>query len=124
MIPAVLLAALLGGAMALPATAGDLPAATGAASFRELPRAVLEDRIRGGWAGQMFGVAFAAKHEFVSNGAILRGPLDWSPEMVANALDQDDLYVEMTFAKVMDGQGIDATAAQYAAAFRDSEYRL
>lgn len=124
MIPAVLLAALLGGAMALPTTAGDPPAATGAAAFRELPRAVLEDRIRGGWAGQMFGVAFAAKHEFVSNGAILRGPLDWSPEMVANALDQDDLYVEMTFAKVMDGQGIDATAAQYAAAFRDSEYRL
>ncbi len=44
--------------------------------------------------------------------------------MLDNAIEQDDLYVEMTFAKVMDDRGLDATTAQYGAAFRDSRYHL
>ena len=100
------------------------PVAQCAPTLRPLPRTVLEDKVRGGWAGQMVGVAFAAKHEFVSNGAVLEGQLPWSPQMVANALSQDDLYVEMTFAQVMDQYGIDASAEHYAAAFAASQYKL
>lgn len=38
-------------------------------------------------------------------GRILEGPLPvWSPELVSRALDQDDLYVEMTFMEVMPNQ--------------------
>ena len=92
---------------------------------RRLAQEVLEDKIRGGWAGQMIGVSFGAPTEFTSNGRIIEGDLPaWSPERVANAIDQDDLYVEMTFAEVMDRVGLDATSEQYGEAFRQSEYNL
>ena len=69
---------------------------------RRISRATLEDKIRGGWAGQMIGVSYGAPTEFRSNGKIIEGNLnkylDWSPERLKNAIDEDDLYVEMTFA--------------------------
>ncbi len=93
-------------------------------AVRRIARAALEDKIRGGWAGQMIGVSFGAPTEFQSNGRIIEGPLPWSAERVDNALHQDDLYVDMTFAEVMDRVGLDATIGDYAAAFRDSTYSL
>ncbi len=91
---------------------------------RRISRAALEDKVRGGWAGQMIGVAFGAPTEFQSNGRIIEGELKWTPEMIAETIDQDDLYVEMTFAEVMDSVGLEATTEQYGDMFRDSEYRL
>ena len=91
---------------------------------RRISRATLEDKVRGGWAGQMIGVAFGAPTEFKSNGKILEGELRWTPEMIANTIHQDDLYVEMTFAEVMDRVGLDATTEQYGEMFRDSKYSL
>jgi len=97
-------------------------------SERRLSKAVLEDKIRGGWAGQMIGVSYGAPTEFRSNGKIIEGNLnqylDWSPERLKNAIDQDDLYVEMTFAEVMDKVGLEATTEQYGAMFKDSKYQL
>jgi hypothetical protein len=91
---------------------------------RRMSRTTLENKIRGGWAGQMIGVAFGAPTEFKSNGKILEGDLRWTPEMIGNAIHQDDLYVEMTFAEVMDEIGLDATTEQYGEMFRDSKYSL
>jgi hypothetical protein len=110
-------AAVLGflGAQALPAA--EAPA-------RRMSRAALEDKVRGGWAGQMIGVAFGAPTEFQSNGKILEGELRWTPDMIANTIHQDDLYVEMTFAEVMDRIGLDATTEQYGEMFKDSKYSL
>jgi hypothetical protein len=102
--------------------------AAGAAPERRLSKAVLEDKIRGGWAGQMIGVSYGAPTEFRSNGAIIEGNLnkylDWTPDRLKNAIDQDDLYVEMTFAEVMDKVGLGATTEQYGAMFKDSKYQL
>src|SRR3954462_4419570 len=96
--------------------------------LRRLSRAALEDRIRGGWAGQMIGVSYGAPTEFRSNGAIVEGNLnkylDWSPERLKNAIDQDDLYVEMTFAEVMDKVGLDATTEQHGEMSKNSLYEL
>jgi len=94
------------------------------APARRMSRAILEDKVRGGWAGQMIGVAFGAPTEFKSNGKILEGELKWTPDMLANTIHQDDLYVEMTFAEVMDRIGLDATTEQYGEMFRDSKYSL
>jgi hypothetical protein len=44
--------------------------------------------------------------------------------MIENSLGQDDLYVEMTFSKVMDDLGLDATCEQYGEAFAKSQYHL
>ena len=109
--------ALLGLLAAPLAVAAEAPA-------RRMSRAVLEDKVRGGWAGQMIGVAFGAPTEFQSNGKILEGELKWTPDMIANTIHQDDLYVEMTFAEVMDRVGLDATTEQYGEMFKDSKYSL
>lgn len=96
-----------------------------APATRTITRADLEDKVRGGWAGQMIGVSFGAPTEFKSNGRIIEGDLPaWAPDHVSNAIDQDDLYVEMTFAEVMDRVGLDATTEEYGEAFRTSQYSL
>src|SRR5512143_3600625 len=94
------------------------------APARRMSRAVLEDKVRGGWAGQMIGVAFGAPTEFRSNGKINEAELRWTPDMLANTIHQDDLYVEMTFAEVMDRLGLDATTEQYGEMFAGSQYSL
>ncbi len=95
------------------------------AAGRRLTRAALEDKVRGGWAGQMIGVSFGAPTEFRYLGTRIEGELPaWKPQRVENAIDQDDLYVEMTFAAVMDRKGLDATAEDYGEAFRQSAYSL
>lgn len=91
-------------------------------SARRMSRAVLLDKIRGAWAGQMIGVSHGARTEFRWKGKIIEG--DYNPEPVSNAINQDDLYVEMTFARVMDKVGLEATTEQYGEAFRDSQYSL
>jgi hypothetical protein len=94
------------------------------ANTRPLTRAALLDKIRGGWAGQMIGVAYGAKTEFRAQGKIGEWELPWTSDMIENTLHQDDLYVEMTFAKVMDTTGLNATSEQYGDAFRTSKYHL
>lgn len=89
-----------------------------------ITRAELLDKIRGGWAGQMIGVAYGAPTEFKSNGKIGEWDLAWKAGMLQNTIHQDDLYVEMTFAKVMDDFGLDAPLVKYGEAFRDSKYHL
>lgn len=97
-------------------------AETGAS--RSIGAAVFLDKVRGGWAGQMIGVTYGAPTEFHSLQRINDDPRDWKPEELAGALDQDDLYVEMTFADVIDRVGIDATSDDYGAAFKSSKYQL
>lgn len=103
---------------------GSLCLANTVAATHSLPRAVLLDKIRGGWAGQMIGVAYGAPTEFKSNGKIGEWDLTWKDGMLENTIHQDDLYVEMTFAKVMDDFGLDAVVAQYGEAFKNSKYHL
>lgn len=95
----------------------------GEAAFT-LSREQLLDKIRGGWAGQMIGVAYGAPTEFRARGVLGEWDLQWKPEMLENTIHQDDLYVEMTFARVMDQLGLDATTVDYGRAFRDSKYHL
>lgn len=101
-------------------------AATCAWAQRSLTKAELRDKIKGGWAGQMIGVSYGAPTEFRYNEKVI--PTDklpvWRPEMVDNALNQDDLYVDMTLAKVLDDKGLEATTADFGAMFRESKYRL
>jgi len=92
---------------------------------REISLADLRDKIEGGWAGQMIGVSFGAPTEFRSLGKMIEGDLpEWTPERIANSLKQDDLYVDMTFAQVLDDKGLDATTEDFGAMFRDAKYRL
>ncbi len=72
----------------------------------------------------MIGVSYGAPTEFHAMGKINDAELPWSPDRVSNAIGQDDLYVEMTFAKVMDDLGLKASCAQFGEAFKNSQYHL
>lgn len=97
----------------------------GSDGFRRIPLETLRDKIKGGWAGQMIGVSFGAPTEFRWLARIIEDPLPvWTPDRVSNALDQDDLYVDMTFAEVLDRKGLDATAEDFGAMFREAKYNL
>ncbi|MEO8026305.1 MAG: ADP-ribosylglycohydrolase family protein [Bryobacteraceae bacterium] len=92
---------------------------------RKISRDELHDKIAGGWAGQMIGVSFGAPTEFRSNGQINETVLPkWTPDRVSEALNQDDLYVDMTLAKVLDDRGLNATSEDFGAMLRDAQYSL
>jgi hypothetical protein len=103
-----------------------LAASAAAPNAKEISLADLRDRIEGGWAGQMIGVSYGAPTEFRYRNAVIpenKIP-GWRPERVSNSLEQDDLYVDMTFAQVLDDKGLDASSADFGAAFKNSKYRL
>lgn len=96
-----------------------------AGAVREIAMADLHDKIEGGWAGQMIGVSFGAPTEFKHLEKIIEGDLPkWTPDRVSNAIEQDDLYVDMTFAKVLDDKGLDATTEDFGAMFKNARYQL
>jgi hypothetical protein len=73
----------------------------------------------------MIGVSFGAPTEFRSNGKINDSVLPkWTPDRVSNSLIQDDLYVDMTFAEVLDRKGLDATTDDFGAMFKNAKYQL
>lgn len=115
---------VLSGLLTLIVWTGLSMASNPTVATRKISLETLEDKIRGGWAGQMIGVSFGAPTEFRSNGKIIGGDLPWIPERVRNALIQDDLYVDMTFAETLDQLGLDATTEQFGDAFKDSKYSL
>jgi hypothetical protein len=99
--------------------------ASGAMAQTTIPLKTLHDKIAGGWAGQMIGVSFGAPTEFKALGRILKGELPkWTPDRVENSLHQDDLYVDMTFAEVLDAKGLHATPADFGEMFKNSKYQL
>ena len=79
----------------------------------------LRDKIAGGWAGKMIGVAYGAPTEFRWQGKIIDGELDWAPDWAANSFKQDDLYVQLSFMETMDDFGIDAPAEKIRGIIRD-----
>jgi hypothetical protein len=93
---------------------------------KRISLADLRDKIEGGWAGQMIGVSYGAPTEFRYRNELI--PEDqlpkWTGDKISNALNQDDLYVDMTLAKVLDDKGLDATTEDFGAMFKDAKYAL
>lgn len=84
------------------------------------------DKMAAGWLGQIAGVCWGAPTEFKWNDEII--PMaempHWSPEMINQAFEQDDLYVEMTFLRTLEKYGLDASIRQAGIDFANSEYKL
>ena len=84
----------------------------------------LRNRIAGGWAGKMIGVSYGEPTEFVYNGVINEDPINWNPEALRRSINQDDLYVQMSFMMTMDEFGLDAPAEKFGEAFANAGYML
>lgn len=97
----------------------------GAAETVDLPMERYLDKCKGAWAGQMAGVSFGWPYEFRSNGAPITDPLEaWAPEKIAESINQDDIYVEMTFLQSLEQHGPGITPVQAGEGFGASQYEL
>ena len=96
---------------------GMVPPAHAVEGVRTISLAELENKIRGGWAGQAIGVAYGEPTEFRFLGRTIGREITWDAASVVNAINQDDLYTEMIFCAVMDKVGIDASMQEFGEAF-------
>ncbi len=84
----------------------------------------LKDKIAGGWAGKIIGVTYGAPTEFKAQEKTFDDPIKWVPSDVIGSLEQDDLYVQLTFLMTMDQYGIDAPAKKFQELFAKAGYQL
>ena len=96
--------------------------AVSAAQFRQLPVEVYLDKCQGGWAGQMIGVTYGAQTEFKAQGRIFHEEI--VPAKMSNALNQDDIYVELSFLEALEKYGLDITYAEAGKAFAETKFGL
>jgi len=96
-----------------------------------LSKEVLKDKIKGAWAAQTIGVTFGAPIEFKYNSTFVQDnqKLIWNDSSLASEFKRkpgtyDDIYMDLTFVQVIEDNGIDATAQQYADAIAKSTYKL
>lgn len=103
---------------------GGLLSSDSKPDFKTISVEVLKDKIKGGWAGKMIGVAYGGPTEFRYNSVINEDEIKWDPASIKNSIQEDDLYVQLTFMMTMDEHGIDAPAEKFARAFADAGYML
>jgi hypothetical protein len=96
------------------------------ANVRRLPMSVYRDKMKAAWIGQIAGVAWGAPTEFKYQHKIMSAAdwKAWTPNMINNAFDQDDIYVEMTFLHTMEQYGYNVSQRRAAIDFANSQYRL
>ena len=91
----------------------------------------LQDKIKGGWAGQTVGVTFGGPYEFRFQGTFIGDyqPLLWYDGYLKNTMINnpglyDDLYMDLTFVDVFEKHGLDAPVDSFANAFANAGYVL
>lgn len=91
----------------------------------------LQDKIKGGWAGQVIGCTYGGPTEFSHPGTMIQDyqTIPWDSTRVAWYFEHspglyDDIYMDLTFMGVMEKEGIDAPAASHALAFAHAPYPL
>ncbi|MCG6188574.1 ADP-ribosylglycohydrolase family protein [Maribellus maritimus] len=97
----------------------------------KLTKAELQDKIKGGWAGQVIGCTFGGPTEFRYNGTMINDyqPIPWDENRCLWYYKNspglyDDVYMDLTFVEVFEKEGLDAPAASHALAFAHADYRL
>ena len=96
-----------------------------------LTKSALQDKIKGGWAGQVIGVTFGGPTEFRFNGTMINDyqPIVWYDGYIRKTMTEnpglyDDLYMDLTFVDVFEKEGLDASVEAHAKAYANAEYVL
>jgi hypothetical protein len=96
-----------------------------------LTKTILQDKIKGGWAGQVIGVTYGGPVEFRYQGSMINDylPIPWydgyiKKTMLENPGLYDDLYMDLTFVDVFEKKGLDASVQEHAKAYANAGYAL
>ena len=96
-----------------------------------IAKTVLQDKIKGGWAGQTIGVTYGGPYEFKFLGTMIHDyqPLQWNKGQFKFYFDKepglyDDIYMDLSFVDVIEKYGVDAPVDSFANAFANAEYPL
>ncbi len=91
----------------------------------------LQDKIKGGWAGQVIGCTYGGPTEFKWNGTMIGDhvPIPWDDTRMLWYYENspglyDDVYMDLTFVEVFEKHGLDAYDSLHALAFAKAEYPL
>lgn len=91
----------------------------------------LQDKIKGGWAGQVIGCTYGGPTEFKFKGTMIPDNhfIPWYKGVFAWWYDHapglyDDIYMDLTFVEVFQKEGLDAPIASFANAFANAGYQL
>ena len=96
-----------------------------------ISRDVFKDKIKGAWVAQTVGVTFGLPVEFKFNSTMIQDyqKLNWDKNSLEVEYRErpgtyDDIYMDLSFMKVIEEQGIDAPAQSFALSFANADYRL
>ena len=95
-----------------------------------MSKQVLQDKIRGAWAGQLIGCTYGGPTEFKYSAFIPdEYPIDWHEHIIKWWYDHvpglyDDIYMDLTFVDVFEKEGLDAPVSSFANAFVNADYPL
>ncbi len=97
----------------------------------KVSKTVLQDKIKGGWAGQVIGCTYGGPTEFQWNGTMIGDhvPIPWDDTRMLWYYENepglyDDVYMDLTFVEVFEKHGLDAHDSLHALAFAHAEYPL
>ena len=104
---------------------------TGKVAVAKISLSTLNDKIRGGWAGQTIGCTYGGPTEFKFRGSMIQDyqPIPWYDDYIRETFEADpglydDVYMDLTFLEVYDRLGPEAPADSFAIAFATSKYKL
>ncbi|UHG89981.1 ADP-ribosylglycohydrolase family protein [Spirosoma oryzicola] len=96
-----------------------------------MAKTAIQDKIKGGWAGQLIGCTFGGPTEFQYNGTMINDyqPIPWydgyiKHTMLNNPGLYDDIYMDLTFVDVFEQKGLDAPVDEHAKAYANAGYML
>jgi len=96
-----------------------------------ISKASLQDKIKGGWAGQTIGVTYGGPYEFHYLGTLMNDyqKITWPAGQVKRYFDlepglYDDIYMDLSFVDVIEKYGVDAPVDSFATAFANAAYPL
>lgn len=96
-----------------------------------LSKASLQDKIKGGWAGQTIGVVYGAPVEFKYQGSMINEPhiIPWDDHYVKYWWDKkpglfDDIYTDLNFVDAFEKHGLNASPDSIASHWSNTAYHL
>lgn len=97
----------------------------------KLSKEVLQDKIKGGWAGQTIGVVYGAPVEFKYQGSMVNEShiIPWDEHYVKYWWDKkpglfDDIYTDLNFVDAFEKHGLNASSDSIASHWSNTAYHL